>query len=308
MGWTARDIPPQHGRRAIVTGATGGLGYETALALATAGAEVILAGRNATKAARALERIRAAHPDAAVRFEPLDLASLESVAAFADARLAEDRDLDLLINNAGVMALPQRQLSVDGIESQFATNYLGHFALTLRLLPLLQRTPGARLVTVSSLAANLTSIDLDDLNSERAYVPFRTYGLTKLAILMLALECQRRSERDGWGIECISAHPGWAGTDLIGNGPASRGWRARLWRLFQPILTPLSRPPRLAALPILFAATSTEARGGGFYGPSGWLELSGAPGEARISDTALDTQAAAKLWAQSEQLAGISLD
>ena len=220
MGWTTADIPSQSGRLAVVTGATGGLGYETALALAAAGAEVVLAGRNDSKGANALARIRAAHPGATVRFERLDLASLASVAAFAETMLAAGRGIDLLVNNAGVMAPPERQLTVDGFELQFATNYLGHFALTARLLPLLRRVPGARVVNVSSLAANLDSIDLTDLQSQRSYVPFRTYGMTKLAMLMFALEFQRRSEAAGWGIDGMAAHPGYARTDIISNGPA----------------------------------------------------------------------------------------
>ena len=198
MGWTTVDIPSQSGRLAVVTGATGGLGYEAALALAAAGAEVVLAGRNDSKGANAVARLRAAHPGATVRFERLDLASLASVAAFAQTMLATGRGIDLLLNNAGIMAPPDRQLTVDGFELQFATNYLGHFALTARLLPLLRRVPGTRVVNVSSLAANLDSIDLTDLQSELTHVPFQTYGMTKLALLMFALELQRRSEAAGW--------------------------------------------------------------------------------------------------------------
>ena len=152
-GWTTADIPPQHGRLAVVTGATGGLGYETALALAQAGAETVLASRSDTKGLAALERIRAAHPGANVRFEKLDLASLRSVAACADRLLAANQGIDLLVNNAGVMAPPRRQETEDGFELQFGTNYLGHFALTARLLPLLRRAAKPRVVNVSSVAA-----------------------------------------------------------------------------------------------------------------------------------------------------------
>ncbi len=306
MGWTTVDIPSQSRRLAVVTGATGGLGYETALALAAAGAEVVLAGRNETKGAHALVRIRNAHPDAVARFERLDVASLASVAAFTETLLAEDRGIGLLVNNAGVMALPERQLTVDGFELQFATNYLGHFALTARLLPLLRRVPGARMVNVSSLAAGLDSIDLTDLQSEQAYVPFRTYGMTKLAMLMFALELQRRSEAVGWGIDGMAAHPGYARTDIIGNGPASRGLRAALWRIVRPLLLPLSPQAGQAALAILFAATSPDARGGGFYGPTGWRELRGPPGKAKMPDKALEGSDAARLWETSERLSGVS--
>ncbi|WP_043749536.1 SDR family NAD(P)-dependent oxidoreductase, partial [Imhoffiella purpurea] len=230
MDWTIDDIPSQKGRYAVVTGGTGGLGFETAFALAGAGAEVVLAGRDEAKATKALARIRAAHPGARARFERLDLTSLDSVAEFAGGLLDAGRGIDLLVNNAGVMALPERQVTADGFERQIATNYLGHFALTARLLPLLRCVAGARMVAVSSLAANLESIDLADLQSEHAYLPFRTYGMTKLAMLMLALEFQRRSEIAGWGVQGLAAHPGWAGTDLIRNGPASSGLRSWLWR------------------------------------------------------------------------------
>jgi NAD(P)-dependent dehydrogenase (short-subunit alcohol dehydrogenase family) len=305
IGWTTVNMPSQSGRLVVVTGATGGLGYEKALALAGAGAEVVLAGRNEHKGAHALARLRATHPGAIVRFERLDLASLDSVAAFAQTMLAAGRGIDLLVNNAGVMAPPQRQLTVDGFELQFATNYLGHFALTARLLPLLRRVPGARVVNVSSLAAGLDSIDFTDLHLERAYVPFQAYGMTKLALLMFALELQRRSEAGGWGIDGMAAHPGYARTDIISNGPASRGVRGALWRIARPLLLPLSPAAGPAALPILFAATSPDARGGGFYGPTGWRELKGPPGTAKMPVRALDDSAAAQLWETSERLTGL---
>lgn len=305
MGWTTLDMPSQQGRLAVVTGATGGLGYETARALAGAGAEVVLAGRNESKGAAALARICAAHPGARVRFERLDLAALDSVANFAERLLAEDRAIGLLVNNAAVMALPHREATVDGFERQFATNYLGHFALTARLLPLLRRAPRARVVNVSSLAAALESIDLTDLQSERDYVPFRAYGLTKLAMLIFALEFQRRSRAEGWGGEAMAAHPGYARTDILGNGPASCGLRARLWQITKPVLLPLSPAAARAVLPILFAATSPEAHGGGFYGPSRLHELMGPPGVARMPARASDVAVAARLWEDSERLAGV---
>jgi len=306
MGWSRVDIPSQRGRLAVVTGATGGLGYETALALAAAGAEVVLAGRNETRGANALARLRAVHPDAKVRFERLDLASLASVAAFAQTLLAAGRGLDLLVNNAGVMALPERRESADGFELQFATNYLGHFGLTARLLPLLRRGDAARMVNVSSLAATLKTINLADLQSQHAYVPFQTYGMTKLTMLMFALEFQRRSEVAGWGIEGLAAHPGFARTDIISNGPASSGLRGALWRRTKSFLLPMSPPAGPAALPILFAATSPDAKGGGYYGPSRIFEIIGPPGAARLPKRALDRAAASQLWETSERLAGVS--
>ena len=307
MGWSRVDIPSQRGRLAVVTGATGGLGYETALALAGAGAEVVLAGRNETRGANALERLRAAHPDATVRFEQLDLASLASVGAFADKLIAAGRGVDLLVNNAGVMALPERRESADGFELHFATNYLGHFALTARLLPLLRRGDAARMVNVSSLAATLKSINLADLQSQQAYVPFQTYGMTKLTMLMFALEFQRRSEVAGWGVAGLAAHPGFARTDIISNGPASSGLRGALWRRTKSFLLPMSPPAGPAALPILFAATSPDATGGGYYGPSRLFEIIGPPGAAKLPKRALDRTAASDLWERSERLAGVSV-
>jgi NAD(P)-dependent dehydrogenase (short-subunit alcohol dehydrogenase family) len=265
----------------------------------------VLAGRNHRKGADALVRLRAAHPAALVRFEPLDLASLASVRAFAQTMLAAGSGIDLLVNNAGLMAPTTRQLTVDGFELQFATNYLGHFALTARLLPLLRRVPGARVVNVCSLAAHLESLDLNDLQAERSYVPFRAYGLTKLALLMFALELQRRGQAAGWEVDGLAAHPGWARTDIISNGPASSGIPGALWRFAKPFLLPLSPPAGRAAWPILFAATSPDARGGGYYGPTGRFELKGPPGPAKVPAQASDPCAAARLWEASERLAGV---
>ncbi len=297
--WTVADIPPQAGRSAVITG-TGGLAYEDALALARAGGEVILAGRNPDKGADAVAKIRADVPSAAVRFEQVDLASLRSVADFS-ARLRSQRDsLDLLINNAGVMVPPQRQETVDGFELQFATNHLGHFVLTAGLMPLLRKGRKARVISLSSVAARSGAIDFDDLNARSSYNPMRVYSQSKLACLMFAFELQRRSEAGGWGIASIAAHPGISRTDLLHNGPGR--WsltgttRSLLWFLFQPAAQ--------GALPTLFAATSPEAKAGGYYGPNRMNEVRGFPAEAKIPPRALDAAAAARLWEMSERLAG----
>jgi NAD(P)-dependent dehydrogenase (short-subunit alcohol dehydrogenase family) len=192
-GSTQSEIPSQLGRTAVVTGATGGLGYETALALASVGADIILTGRYNPKGQSAVEKISRDVPGARVSYEHLDLASVASVADFAQ-RMGVRQSLDLLINNAGVMALPCRQVTADGFEMQFATNYLGRFALTARLLPLLRRASGPRVVSVSSLAHRTGFIDFDDLQGARAYGPWKAYGQSKLAYLMFALELQRRSD------------------------------------------------------------------------------------------------------------------
>ena len=225
-GWTIGDAPRLDGRRAIVTGASGGLGYETALGLARRGATVVLAARNPDKAEAARRRIVAAAPDADLRFGPLDLADLGSVAAFA-AGFARQGAVDILVNNAGVMAYPTRRTTRDGFEEQFGTNYLGHFALTARLMPALLRAEGgARVVSLASLAHVKGRIALDDLQGERRYDPWTAYRQSKLAMLVFAREFQRRADAAGWPIRSVAAHPGWAVTDIISNGPAEGAGRA----------------------------------------------------------------------------------
>ena len=295
--WTAADIPAQDGRIAVVTGA-GGLGYETALALARAGAYTIIAGRNAQKGAEAAARIAAELPFARVRFELLDLASLASVAAFATRLAGREEKLDILINNAGVMVPPRREQTRDGFELQFGTNYLGHFALTSQLLPLLRKSGDARVVSLSSVAARSGAIDLDDLNAEKSYKPMPVYSQSKLACLMFGLELQRRSTAGGWGVTSIVAHPGVARTDLLHNAPGR--WsgmglaRTLLWFLFQPAAQ--------GALPTLFAATSADAEPGGYYGPDAWGETRGYPAPARVPPAALDEAVARRLWEASDKL------
>lgn len=297
--WTQADIPEQHGRTAIVTG-TGGLGFEDGLALARAGAAVVVAGRNAAKGAEALSRIRAAVPSAQVRFEQLDLASLASVAAFA-ARMSERHEsIDMLINNAGVMVPPRRKATVDGFELQLGTNYLGHFALTAHLLPLLRQ--GARVVSVSSVAARAGNIDFDNLNSTHSYAAMRAYSQSKLACLMFALELQRRSDALGWGVRSIASHPGVARTDLLHNGPGRRSAHG----LARTLLPFLFQPADRGALPTLYAATAPDAAGGGYYGPDGIAEVRGYPALVKVPAQALDQAVAARLWQVSEELVGVS--
>jgi len=299
--WTAQDIPSQRGRTVVVTG-TGGLGLQDALALAQAGADVIIAGRSQLKGYDAVARIRREAPGARVRFEELDLASLASIATFARRLTDTLGALDILINNAAVMAPPRRGLTADGFELQFGTNYLGHFALTARLLPLLRKGDRPRVVSLSSVAARSGAIRFDDLQCTRDYKPMAAYAQSKLACLMFALELQRRSEASEWGIRSIAAHPGIARTDLLPNGAGA--WsaaalaRSLLWFLFQPAAQ--------GALPTLFAATAGEARGGAYYGPDKLGETRGHPAPARLPDAALDAAAAARLWEASERLADVA--
>ncbi len=308
--WTTKDIPDLSGKLAIVTGATGGLGLETARDLAVAGAEVILAGRNPDKGAQAEKTIRAQYPEANVRFEQVDLASLASVEAFADRQLVQGRPIDILINNAGVMALPTRQVTADGFEMQFGTNYLSHFALTGRLLPLLiaghARQEGARVVQLSSMAHRGGQISLDDLNHERAYKPWPVYQQSKLAMLMFAIELDRRSQTHGWNLSSVAAHPGFARTDLIANGPAasgSGGLMMAVGRLLQPLI---SHSAADGALPTVMAATLPTVKGGDYYGPQRVMEMKGPPGPAEIKPQASDTDVARRLWSASEKLTGVT--
>lgn len=300
-GWNASDIPSLRGRSAVVTG-TGGLGYEDALALACAGAEVIIAGRNALKGADAVARIRSRQPNANVRFAWLDLADIHSVRAFGTRLRAERDSLDLLVNNAAVMTPRIRQVTADGFELQFGTNHLGHFALTAELLPLLRKGVQPRVVTVSSVAARSGAIAFDNLQAERRYEPMPIYSQSKLANLMFAFELQRRSRAFGWGITSVAAHPGVSRTDLIPNGAGRMSLpglaRTALWFLFQPAAQ--------GALPTLFAATSPDIVPGGYYGPDKFGETRGSPSVARVPPQADDDAVASRLWDVSARLTGAS--
>jgi NAD(P)-dependent dehydrogenase (short-subunit alcohol dehydrogenase family) len=299
INWTTSDISPQMGRSAVITG-TGGLGFETALAQARAGAEVIIAGRNPQKGEEAVTRIRSQVPSANIRFDQVDLASLTSVTEFGVRLRKRSEGLDLLINNAAVMTPPKRQETSDGFELQFGTNYLGHFALTAQLMPLLREGMHARVVTLSSIANRDGTINFDDLQAERSYKPMQTYSQSKLACLMFAFELQRRSEAGGWGVTSIAAHPGVSRTDILHNAPgrwsATGILRTLLWFLFQPA-------PQ-GALPTLFAATSPQAKAGAYYGPNKLNELRGFPAIAKVPPQAEDRTTAKRLWSVSEQLIG----
>jgi NAD(P)-dependent dehydrogenase (short-subunit alcohol dehydrogenase family) len=293
--WTFADIPDQTGRIAIVTGANTGIGLETARMLALKGAHVVLACRSPEKGRAALDQILMDRPSGKVVLEALDLSDLESVAAFATRFAAQHTRLDLLINNAGVMAPPLGRTR-QGFELQLGTNHLGHFALTARLLPLLARTPGARVVVVSSTAQSFGRIDFDDLNWEkRSYSGWRSYGQSKLANSLFALELQRRLAAAGSGVIVTSAHPGWTATDL-----QRTSWFARV---MNPLLA--MKPPA-GALPTLRAATDPTAAGGSYWGPSRFREMNGPPALARIPKDAQDEYVAARLFDESERLTGVS--
>ena len=301
--WTTSNIPSQSGRTAVVTG-TGGLGFEDALALARAGAQVIIAGRNPQKGADAVAKIRKVVNGAKVSFEQVDLAIISSVVDFGMRLRQRLTNIDLLINNAAVMVPPERIETIDGFELQFGTNYLGHFALTAALLPLLKNGKNPRVVHVSSIANRAGKINFDDLQARASYKPMEAYSQSKLANLLFAFELQRRSDEENWGIESIAAHPGISRTDLLHNAPgkwSSRGLaRTLLWFLFQ--------PADRGALPTLYAATAPQAKGGFYYGPNGIAETRGFPCIAKIPPQALDEDCARRLWIESERLTGVTFD
>ncbi|HUY81026.1 MAG TPA: oxidoreductase [Acidobacteriaceae bacterium] len=301
--WTAADIPPQSGKLALVTGANSGVGFQAALELARAGARVILGCRNIDKANAARNRILAEVPAAQLEPAALDLASLASIRAFAQTFLAQPRSLDLLINNAGVMAIPTRQLTADGFELQIGTNHLGHFALTGLLLPDIFTAPSPRIVTVSSIAHRGGSIRFDDLNWTRDYKPWPAYRQTKLANLYFAFDLDRRLQATHPNIASIAVHPGVAKTNLFAAGPGQK-------KNFEGLIAPLvisifGQSEQQGALPTLYGATAPEARSGRFYGSHGFREMRGYPVEVTPEAQAYDEPIAARLWNLSEELTGV---
>jgi NAD(P)-dependent dehydrogenase (short-subunit alcohol dehydrogenase family) len=302
--WTTSSIPDQSGQLAIITGATGGLGLETALGLVGAGAEVILAGRNPTKGRDAEALIRHKYKSAKVRFELADMASLKSIKDFSDRMFAAGRPIDILVNNAGIMAPHDRGTTADGFELQIGTNYLSHFALTGRLLPLLSAAK-ARVIQLSSFGHRTGKIQLDDLNYERGYDAFPVYSQSKLAMLMFALELDRRSNAKGWGLTSVAAHPGFARTDLFANGPAS-GANILLRTIIPIAKLIMGQSAAAGALPTLMAATMPGVKGGQYFGPQGFKEFKGRPGPGKIESQAFDAAVAAKLWNLSEGMTGVT--
>jgi NAD(P)-dependent dehydrogenase (short-subunit alcohol dehydrogenase family) len=296
--WTADQIPGQRGRIAVVTGANSGLGLATARELARAGARVVIACRNVEKGASAARRIESAVPDAQVEVEALDLASLDSVRAFAERFRAEHGGLDLLINNAGVMA-PPRSTTAEGFELQLGTNHLGHFALTALLIDTMEGRDDARVVTVSSGAHRIGRMQFDDLQGERRYNRWRAYGQSKLANLLFALELDRRLRAAGFAIRSVAAHPGYAATNLQSAAPPT------IDRVVMAVTNRLvAQSAEMGALPILYAATYPGLEGGSFVGPDGIGEQRGHPTLVAPSRAARDDAVARRLWAVSEELTG----
>ncbi|MBN9617075.1 MAG: short-chain dehydrogenase [Acidobacteriales bacterium 59-55] len=308
--WTLADIPSQAGRRILITGANSGIGYQAAFTLARKGAHVILACRDRGKGETALRRLDREAPGTATELAILDLASLASVREFA-ARQLEHGQIDILINNAGVMAPPKRRETADGFELQFGTNVLGHFTLTGLLLPALRQAEseagGApRIVTIASIAHKRGQMDFDDPQSRRSYSPMGAYQQSKLANLMLALEMDRRLRSAGSKILSVAAHPGVAHTNLFQAGERST---VEVWarKVLGYGIGALLNTEAEGAIPTLYAATAGEAKGGGYYGPQGFQEMCGEEiGPAKISAQAEDAVAAARLWGICEELTGVA--
>jgi NAD(P)-dependent dehydrogenase (short-subunit alcohol dehydrogenase family) len=300
--WTAEQIPDQSGRTAIVTGANSGLGLEAARELARRGATVVLACRNTAKGEQAKAEIeRTASADASVQLAALDLSSLASVRAFAQEFTAGHDRLDLLINNAGVMAPPRRETE-DGFELQFGTNVLGHFALTGLVIGLMEGRDDARVVTVSSNAHKMIGkINFDDLQSERGYKRWNAYSQSKLGDLMFALELDRRLRASGSTIKSVAAHPGYAATNLQTAAPPLLD---RMVMIFTNLV--VAQSAAMGALPILYAATEPGVDGGVYVGPDGIGEFRGHPVVVRTSRSARDEKAASKLWSVCEELTGVA--
>lgn len=298
--WSLADMPSQAGRVFVVTGGTSGMGFEDAKALAAAGAQVVIAARNPERGAEAVARIRAADPDARVQFESFDLADLASVRDLAARLRASLPRVDGLINNAAIMAPPERGTSPDSLEAQFATNYAGHFVLTAELLPLLRKSDAPRVVTLSSVAAGRGRIDFGDLQAVQAYDPYATYAQSKLACLMFAFELQRRSDIAGWGVTSVAAHPGIAVTELVARGPGLDSPQGQQWAANRGNFQTAAQ----GAIPTLYAATAPDVVGGAYYGPTGPQEISGPLGLATVPAAAQDTADAARLWRVTEQLTG----
>ena len=300
-------VPDLGGKLVVVTGASDGIGLGLARRFAAAGAEVVMPVRNPVKGAAALEKIRAQAPGARVSTRELDLASLGSVAKLGAELNAEGRPIHILVNNAGVMTPPSRQVTQDGLELQFGANHLGHFALVAHLLPLL-RAGHARVTTQSSVAVRSAAINWRDLQWERKYSPNRSYGQSKLALTLFGFELQRRSAVGGWGITSNVSHPGITETNLLAAHPEMG--RSRDTPAVK-VIRRLSRHGVLAQtvdeglLPALYASTSPQAEAGCFYGPGGFAHTTGAPARQELYKPARDHEEAVRIWEISQQLAGV---
>jgi len=301
--WTSEAMGSQAGRTVLITGANSGIGYQAALELARHGARVLLGCRSAAKGEAARQRILKEVPGATVEIVLLDMASLASIRSFAEAFVSSGERIDVLVNNAGVMALPTRELTADGFERQFGTNHLGHFALTGRLMPALERAEAPRVVTVASLAHRSGKMVWDDLQGERNYSPWGAYNASKLANILFARELDRRAReagsKAGSKVVSVAAHPGLSKTNIADYGT---DLKTRMVRIFGAMLM---QSDAMGALPTLYAATSPEVRGGTYIGPDGMGEMKGYPTVVKPRPQALNEADGRRLWEVSEKLTGV---
>lgn len=302
--WTVDNIPDLSDKIAVVTGANSGIGFETARELARKSAHVVMTSRSQEKGDAALREIRSELPQSSLDLRLLDLADLASIRAFAEAYAAEHNRLDMLINNAGVMAIPYRE-TVDGFEMQFGTNHLGHFALTGLLLDVMLRTPASRIVTVSSGMHRLGKINFDDLHGRQSYDKRGAYAQSKLANLLFAFELQRRLSTAGSDVTSVAAHPGYAATNLQTAGPQMEKSRFQE-RVAEVMNSLLAQSAEMGALPTLYAATASDVEGGDYIGPGGLMEMRGYPQKVEARATAHDRDVARRLWEISESLTGVT--
>lgn len=289
--WTSNDIPSLQGKVAIVTGANAGIGFETAKALAIKGAHVIFACRNEQKGNNALHKIQKYKADSSVEYIHLDLSDSKSVKQFANAFSEKFKELNILINNAGVMMIPHHLKTKDGFEMQFGTNHLGHFALTGMLLKCIKNTEDSRIITVSSSGHKFGKIDFTNLNAEKEYDRANAYAQSKLANILFAYHLQKLFTKHKIKSLSVACHPGWTQTDL-----------AKHWKTIQTLSPILGQSPAKGALPSLFAATAANVHGGEYFGPGGILEMKGFPKRVESSKISHDNELAKKLWQVSETL------
>jgi NAD(P)-dependent dehydrogenase (short-subunit alcohol dehydrogenase family) len=297
--WTAAAMTPQAGKTVLITGANSGIGYQAARELARRGAQVLLGVRDTAKGEAAKARILAESPQAQVVVVPLDMASLASIRGFAGEFVASGNRLDAVVNNAGVMALPKREQTVDGFERQFGTNHLGHFALTGLLMPALLKAETSRAVTVASLAHRNGRMEWDNLQSEKSYTPWGAYNVSKLANILFARELDRRAREAHSRLVSVAVHPGISVTNIAGPGS---DFKSRFMRLFGRFLF---QNDEMGALPTLYAATAADVQGGEYIGPDGRGEMGGYPKVVQPRPQALDEQAGRRLWQVSEELTGV---
>jgi NAD(P)-dependent dehydrogenase (short-subunit alcohol dehydrogenase family) len=304
MPWNVTDIADQTGRVFVITGANSGLGLEATKVLAQRGATVVMACRTVEKAEAVAAPIRAAAPTATLEVMALDLSSLDSVGRFAEALAAKCPRVDVLMNNAGVMALPYRK-TADGFEMQFGTNHLGHYALTAKVLPLLEASGRARVVTVSSLAHQMGTIRFEDLQWEKGYSKWPAYGQSKLANLLFTYELERWLRRNGKSTIAMAAHPGYAATNLQAVGPQME--QSTVGSLFMKLgNSVLAQSAEMGALPQLYAAVHPDVKGGQYVGPDGLMEMSGFPKVGDSNAKSKDESVAARLWEVSASLTKVA--